>query len=132
MGQAVVPLCRVLTPMHNPKNTPTTDDNWQEYEGGLSSHPIFVKTAINVVIYLIGDWMSQVYMNTRICVDAGRQGGALGWEALIHERACRDVQAGGFRFGGEKGGRWREKKEKHTLSSHTSCARTHDPLCFSP
>lgn len=35
-------------------------DNWQEYEGGLSTHPILVKTIINVVIYIIGDWMSQV------------------------------------------------------------------------
>lgn len=26
----------------------------------MSTHPIFVKTVINVVIYVIGDWMSQV------------------------------------------------------------------------
>ena len=35
-------------------------DNWQEYEGGLSEFPILTKTIINVVIYLIGDWMSQI------------------------------------------------------------------------
>ena len=35
-------------------------DNWQEYEGGLTTHPILVKTVINVIIYLVGDWMAQV------------------------------------------------------------------------
>ncbi|CAN0293361.1 unnamed protein product [Ectocarpus sp. 12 AP-2014] len=35
-------------------------DNWDSYETGLQEHPIITKTAINVGIYLIGDWLSQV------------------------------------------------------------------------
>lgn len=35
-------------------------DNWDSYEVGLLEHPIVTKTAINVVIYLVGDWLSQV------------------------------------------------------------------------
>lgn len=35
-------------------------DNWDSYEVGLLEHPIMTKTAINVGIYLIGDWLSQV------------------------------------------------------------------------
>lgn len=35
-------------------------DNWDSYESGLQEHPILTKTAINVGIYLIGDWLSQV------------------------------------------------------------------------
>ena len=35
--------------------------NWDSYEMGLVEHPIVTKTAINAVIYLIGDWMSQVH-----------------------------------------------------------------------
>lgn len=35
-------------------------DNWNAYEGGLMTHPILTKTIINIVIYLLGDWMSQV------------------------------------------------------------------------
>lgn len=35
-------------------------DNWDSYETGLAEHPIITKTAINVVIYLLGDWLSQV------------------------------------------------------------------------
>jgi hypothetical protein len=27
------------------------------YESALDAHPVATKTAINVVIYLIGDWM---------------------------------------------------------------------------
>ena len=34
-------------------------DTWSSYESALSSKPIFTKTAINVVIYLLGDWLSQ-------------------------------------------------------------------------
>lgn len=30
------------------------------HQVGLTNHPIITKTIINVVIYLIGDWMSQV------------------------------------------------------------------------
>lgn len=35
-------------------------DNWGTYETGLVERPILTKTIINVVIYLVGDWMSQV------------------------------------------------------------------------
>lgn len=35
-------------------------DNWDSYEVGLMEHPIVTKTGINVIIYLIGDWLSQV------------------------------------------------------------------------
>lgn len=38
-------------------------DNWDSYEAGLAEHPIITKTAINVVIYLLGDWLSQVPRN---------------------------------------------------------------------
>ncbi|CAM9932650.1 unnamed protein product, partial [Phaeothamnion confervicola] len=34
-------------------------DSWNGYETGLEENPILVKTLINVVIYLIGDWMAQ-------------------------------------------------------------------------
>ena len=34
-------------------------DNWSSYESLLNTQPIFTKTMINVVIYLLGDWLSQ-------------------------------------------------------------------------
>jgi len=34
-------------------------DNWASYESSLNSQPIATKTAINVIIYLLGDWLSQ-------------------------------------------------------------------------
>lgn len=35
-------------------------DNWSSYESSLTNQqPIFTKTTINVVIYLLGDWLSQ-------------------------------------------------------------------------
>ncbi len=34
-------------------------DNWSSYESSLNNQPIFTKTTINVVIYLLGDWLSQ-------------------------------------------------------------------------
>ena len=34
-------------------------DNWRQYEDSLSEKPIFTKTMINVIIYLLGDWLSQ-------------------------------------------------------------------------
>lgn len=44
-------------------------DNWDSYEVGLLEHPIVTKTAINVGIYLIGDWLSQVQHLVRCCID---------------------------------------------------------------
>lgn len=38
-------------------------DNWGSYETGLVEHPIITKTGINVAIYLLGDWLSQVGEN---------------------------------------------------------------------
>jgi len=34
-------------------------DNWASYESSLNTQPVVTKTAINVVIYLLGDWLSQ-------------------------------------------------------------------------
>lgn len=34
-------------------------DNWSSYESALLEKPIFTKTMINVIIYLLGDWLSQ-------------------------------------------------------------------------
>jgi protein Mpv17 len=34
-------------------------DNWLNYESSLTDRPIATKTAINVIIYLLGDWLSQ-------------------------------------------------------------------------
>lgn len=34
-------------------------DNWSNYESSLMEKPIFTKTLINVVIYTLGDWLSQ-------------------------------------------------------------------------
>ena len=34
-------------------------DNWSSYESALLEKPIFTKTIINVIIYLLGDWLSQ-------------------------------------------------------------------------
>lgn len=34
-------------------------DNWLNYENSLSDRPIVTKTMINVIIYLLGDWLSQ-------------------------------------------------------------------------
>ncbi len=34
-------------------------DNWSSYESSLNAQPVFTKTMINVVIYLLGDWLSQ-------------------------------------------------------------------------
>lgn len=36
-------------------------DNWDSYEVGLVEHPVITKTAINMGIYIIGDWLSQVF-----------------------------------------------------------------------
>ncbi|KAG7341773.1 Mpv17 / PMP22 family protein [Nitzschia inconspicua] len=34
-------------------------DNWGAYESYLANKPILTKTLINVIIYLLGDWLSQ-------------------------------------------------------------------------
>lgn len=44
-------------------------DNWQSYEFKLSESPMETKTAINVIIYLLGDWMSQTFFQKKNILD---------------------------------------------------------------
>jgi protein Mpv17 len=44
-------------------------DNWQSYETSLAEKPIFTKTLINVVIYLLGDWLSQTVFQKKNVLD---------------------------------------------------------------
>jgi len=49
-------------------------DTWASYENSLSEKPISTKTIINVVIYLLGDWLSQTLFCGKnvLDFDAGR------------------------------------------------------------
>jgi protein Mpv17 len=44
-------------------------DNWENYESSLANSPIFTKTAINVIIYLLGDWLSQTVFQKNHVLD---------------------------------------------------------------
>eukprot|EP00521_Asterionellopsis_glacialis_P006285 CAMPEP_0195281478 /NCGR_PEP_ID=MMETSP0707-20130614/767_1 /TAXON_ID=33640 /ORGANISM="Asterionellopsis glacialis, Strain CCMP134" /LENGTH=410 /DNA_ID=CAMNT_0040340363 /DNA_START=218 /DNA_END=1450 /DNA_ORIENTATION=+ len=44
-------------------------DNWNNYETSLSNHPIETKTLINVIIYLLGDWLSQTVFQKKNVLD---------------------------------------------------------------
>ena len=44
-------------------------DNWLNYESSLADRPIFTKTAINVIIYLLGDWLSQTIFAKKDILD---------------------------------------------------------------
>lgn len=44
-------------------------DNWSNYERSLQDKPIFTKTLINVVIYLLGDWLSQTVFQKKDVLD---------------------------------------------------------------
>ena len=44
-------------------------DNWRNYENSLASSPIWTKTTINVIIYLLGDWLSQTVFNKKNLLD---------------------------------------------------------------
>jgi protein Mpv17 len=44
-------------------------DNWSNYETSLMEKPIFTKTLINVVIYLLGDWLSQTVFQKKNVLD---------------------------------------------------------------
>ena len=44
-------------------------DTWSSYEASLSSKPIETKTLINVVIYLLGDWLSQTIFQKKDVLD---------------------------------------------------------------
>lgn len=66
-------------------------DNWLNYESSLADRPIFTKTAINVIIYLLGDWLSQTIFKGQNILefDAGRtlKNGLIGlcFGPLVHE-----------------------------------------------
>jgi protein Mpv17 len=44
-------------------------DNWSNYESSLVEKPVFTKTLINVVIYLLGDWLSQTVFQKKNVLD---------------------------------------------------------------
>jgi protein Mpv17 len=44
-------------------------DNWSNYETSLVEKPVFTKTLINVVIYLLGDWLSQTVFQKKNVLD---------------------------------------------------------------
>lgn len=44
-------------------------DNWSNYESSLMEKPIFTKTLINVIIYLLGDWLSQTVFQKKNILD---------------------------------------------------------------
>lgn len=66
-------------------------DNWLNYENSLADRPIVTKTAINVIIYLLGDWLSQtVFCGKNVLeFDAARtlRNGLIGlfFGPLVHE-----------------------------------------------
>ncbi len=66
-------------------------DNWSSYESSLNQQPVFTKTTINVVIYLLGDWLSQTLFIKRNLLefDAWRtlRNGFIGmvFGPLVHE-----------------------------------------------
>jgi protein Mpv17 len=66
-------------------------DNWSSYESSLNSQPIFTKTLINIIIYTLGDWLSQtVFVNKNLLeFDATRtmKNGLIGlfFGPLVHE-----------------------------------------------
>lgn len=66
-------------------------DTWSSYEASLSSKPVETKTLINVVIYLLGDWLSQTVFQKKdvLDFDAARtlRNGFIGlcFGPLVHE-----------------------------------------------
>ncbi|KAL3787429.1 hypothetical protein HJC23_001826 [Cyclotella cryptica] len=44
-------------------------DTWASYENSLSEKPVATKTIINVVIYLLGDWLSQTLFQRKNVLD---------------------------------------------------------------
>ncbi len=66
-------------------------DNWRSYENNLNSSPIETKTLINVIIYLLGDWLSQTIFQRKniLDFDASRtiKNGFIGlcFGPLVHE-----------------------------------------------
>jgi len=66
-------------------------DNWSNYETSLAEKPVYTKTLINVVIYLLGDWLSQTVFQGKnvLDFDASRtmRNGFIGlcFGPLVHE-----------------------------------------------
>ena len=66
-------------------------DNWNNYETSLAEKPVYTKTMINVVIYLLGDWLSQTIFQKKniLDFDAARtlRNGFIGlcFGPLVHE-----------------------------------------------
>ena len=66
-------------------------DNWSNYENSLAAAPVYTKTLINVVIYLLGDWLSQTVFQGKnvLDFDASRtlKNGFIGlcFGPLVHE-----------------------------------------------
>ena len=66
-------------------------DNWASYESSLEDRPVFTKTLINVIIYLLGDWLSQTLFQKKnpLDFDASRtlRNGFIGlcFGPLVHE-----------------------------------------------
>ncbi|KAL9191128.1 hypothetical protein ACHAXT_000834 [Thalassiosira profunda] len=44
-------------------------DTWASYENSLSEKPVATKTIINVIIYLLGDWLSQTLFQKKNVLD---------------------------------------------------------------
>mmetsp|Transcript_1170 Transcript_1170/g.2456 ORF Transcript_1170/g.2456 Transcript_1170/m.2456 type:complete len:511 (-) Transcript_1170:246-1778(-) len=44
-------------------------DTWASYENSLSEKPVATKTIINIVIYLLGDWLSQTLFQQKNILD---------------------------------------------------------------
>jgi protein Mpv17 len=44
-------------------------DTWASYENSLSEKPVATKTIINIVIYLLGDWLSQTLFQRKDILD---------------------------------------------------------------
>lgn len=49
--------------------TRTFVDTWSLYENSLSERPVQTKTAINVVTFLLGDWLSQTVLQKKNALD---------------------------------------------------------------
>lgn len=66
-------------------------DSWSSYEAALEASPVATKTMINVIIYLLGDWLSQTLFskNHVLDFDLGRtlRNGFIGlcFGPLVHE-----------------------------------------------
>eukprot|EP00522_Entomoneis_paludosa_P002664 CAMPEP_0172472730 /NCGR_PEP_ID=MMETSP1065-20121228/68492_1 /TAXON_ID=265537 /ORGANISM="Amphiprora paludosa, Strain CCMP125" /LENGTH=371 /DNA_ID=CAMNT_0013230887 /DNA_START=528 /DNA_END=1643 /DNA_ORIENTATION=+ len=66
-------------------------DTWSSYEAALEEKPVVTKTMINVIIYLLGDWLSQTVFAKRNVLDFDlsrtlRNGLiGLGFGPLVHE-----------------------------------------------